>query len=563
MATRIGFLFLALCGCLDTTADVATPSDAVDAASASPLDVATATSMPPTSDAAMAEPAALVCGNGVREGAELCDGPDCPTQCSATACIHAELLGAAVTCDARCVVNEISLCAAGDGCCPAGCDHGSDADCSPSCGDGVVTGDEKCEPGNSALPCPTSSACDDGDPCTADKVIGSAAQCSAQCAHMPITQTIGGDLCCPVGATVGMDSDCDPFCGDGVVSSNEKCDPAVPGSCPSSAFCAQLSDGCRRGVLVGAGCEARCELEEVQMPRSGDRCCPPGANAGNDSDCEPACGDGVVSSGEECDPNVPPGEYGRCSFSDDQCSLPGSDPCQKGVLIGDPWQCTARCSLGPREAGPRDACCPSGASSREDPDCEAVCGNGVLETEELCDDGPGSSRTCPTYEDCESLDRQGAGCSGRRLVGSAGQCTAQCESYEIEEAIVGDSCCPSSQSSATDPDCNDTGSMYGPCTWVPAYPPSYDPTTETVDPEASRPYGCDGTHAVCSAQWCTPLCDAGDTTDPEGRPGRCEKAFPYAFEVYCTTDADCPADRECGTTNSSTVKTCLRGLRSP
>ena len=458
MANRITWLLIMLCGCFESTAvDDAKKTDAETqptAASDSVLpsrgdagDVASAASS--TADAA--------CGNGVREGSELCDG-DCPTACSPTPCFHVELVGAAASCDARCEVSEVVVCADADGCCATGCDHGADKDCSPSCGDGVISGTEKCEPESVALPCPGSNECDDGDPCTEDKVIGSAQQCSAQCAHMPITRRVAGDQCCPAGANIASDADCEAFCGDGVVSGTERCDAAVPGSCPTPSSCALLTEGCERSVLVGTGCDAHCELDRIRTAQNGDQCCPPGATVGTDTDCEPRCGDGVVSGNEECDPHTPAGEYGRCPASSNDCSLPAGDPCLLAVLVGDPQQCNARCTFEPREAGAQDACCPSGASSQDDPDCSPVCGNGLVEDGELCDSGPGSSNPCPTERTCRVEL-----CNARTIVGSG--CTAECVD-EVVPVFDGDGCCPSGATQSSDNDCRDGASGYwGECSW--------------------------------------------------------------------------------------------------
>ena len=44
-----------------------------------------------------------ICGNGVREAAELCDGADCPSECKLLdACLVATLIGSVTTCDAHC-----------------------------------------------------------------------------------------------------------------------------------------------------------------------------------------------------------------------------------------------------------------------------------------------------------------------------------------------------------------------------------------------------------------------------------------------------------------------------
>lgn len=490
------------------------------------------------------------CGNGVREATETCDGPDCPTSCPSFSCVRMELLGTATACDAACSATEITACMSGDGCCPQGCNPGSDADCSTSCGDGVVSGTERCEPGSSALPCPTPSACDDGDPCTVDKVIGSAQQCSAECAHMSITQSASGDRCCPVGAHIGTDADCEPYCGDGVVSDHEQCDPAIRGSCPTQATCDLITDGCSRGVLVGTGCNAHCEPETIRAPQSGDQCCPPGANVSTDSDCEPRCGDGVVSAREECDPNTAADDYGRCPASDSDCGLPASDPCLRGVLIGDPAQCSARCSFEPRETGPRDACCPSGASSLDDPDCAAVCGNGVLEEGETCDSGPGTTKPCPTTRSCSSEL-----CNARTIVGSG--CMSECID-EVIQALDGDGCCPSGATASSDNDCHDGAEGYwGECSWPGSYAAGWTEAEPLAPPSASRRYGCDGELSVCIHYSCTPTCEAGQTHTPDGWTGYCQTdAHPPVFEIFCDDQERCPAPRQCVTTAQNSRKLC-------
>ncbi len=73
------------------------------------------------------------CGNGTLEPGERCDG-DCAEACDdLDACHVGVLLGGASTCDARCEVVAIDVCADGDGCCPIGCTDAEDDDCPSSC----------------------------------------------------------------------------------------------------------------------------------------------------------------------------------------------------------------------------------------------------------------------------------------------------------------------------------------------------------------------------------------------------------------------------------------------
>ena len=94
---------------------------------------------------------------------------------------------------------------------------------------------------------------------------------------------------------------CLAVCGDGVVEESETCDIAIPtgqpGACPDDC---DSGDPCIVGTLLHAGtCVDRCDDETITEPEHGDGCCPPGANAINDDDCEPVCGNGVCEPGEE------------------------------------------------------------------------------------------------------------------------------------------------------------------------------------------------------------------------------------------------------------------------
>lgn len=208
------------------------------------------------------------CGNGVLESGETCDPPatcDTDAKCrSNDACITTTLAGDASKCTASCETSEIMSCRSGDGCCPKGCNNGNDTDCSASCGDGVVSGTETCEPSSSTKPCPAS--CDDGDPCTKDLRTGTPEQCNVACTNMPITKAMNGDQCCPKGANAVSDSDCAAVCGNGVVESGEVCD----GNCVSSC---DDGDACTSDQLVGskANCDAQCMQTDtssgcVQIP---------------------------------------------------------------------------------------------------------------------------------------------------------------------------------------------------------------------------------------------------------------------------------------------------------
>jgi hypothetical protein len=102
-----------------------------------------------------------------------------------------------------------------------------------------------------------------------------------------------------------------------------------------------------------------------------------------------------------------------------------------------------------------DGCCPQGcknsANGGNDNDCvvQPGCGNGLLDTDETCDDT--SSTKCLTT--CSNGDA----CSKSVLSGSAQACSLKCMPTQITGCISGDGCCaPGCKNSAnggTDDDC--------------------------------------------------------------------------------------------------------------
>ena len=173
----------------------------------------------------------ISCGDGLVSPGEKCDvaieaGPGaCPADCPKVAdCVRSVLTGR--DCQAECLVLARE-CADADGCCPQGCSVEADDDCSDHCGDGIVQEDEgeTCEPDAQSGPaCPTQADCDDGDPCTVDMLIGSAANCNPSCAHATISMLEAGDQCCPAGGNANTDGDCEAECGNQVEEPGEECD---------------------------------------------------------------------------------------------------------------------------------------------------------------------------------------------------------------------------------------------------------------------------------------------------------------------------------------------------
>ena len=196
---------------------------------------------PMGADATADSDCAKSCGNGVVEPGETCDPSEtCPVCKSDDVCLATTAAGAADSCTLSCSVALLERCLPGDGCCPKGCSAYTDSDCSTTCRDGRIDAKETCEPGSNT-PCPAS--CDDKEPCTQDFQTGSADNCNVRCTHLPITQAIAGDQCCPKGASANTDSDCAATCGNRKVEGTEQCD-----------------DG---NLVSGDGCSADCKKEST------------------------------------------------------------------------------------------------------------------------------------------------------------------------------------------------------------------------------------------------------------------------------------------------------------
>jgi cysteine-rich repeat protein len=269
-------------------------------------------------------------------------------------------------------------------CCQPGV---SALDCQPQCGDAVMSGNERCDtaitegPGACPTRCVAQTAC---DPVTLEGV-----GCQAHCVKHSVTKAQPGDGCCPVGATAATDSDCKTDCGNGVVEPGETCD--FKSGCP---VC-ESADRCMLVTSKGsaATCDLECSVKLVTACRSGDGCCPTGCRRDTDSDCSASCGDGKVDSSafETCEP----GSATPCATSCDD-----KNGCTRDEMTGSPDTCNVQCShwqITALTAG--DGCCPDGATSDGDPDCDPDCGNSIKEKGEDCDDGnladgDGCSRSC-------------------------------------------------------------------------------------------------------------------------------------------------------------------------
>ena len=421
---------------------------------------------PPGATHAADTDCAAMCGDGIVDPGETCDG-NCPVYCpTPSACLIAEVVGSADDCTAHCVLTEVTTCELADamgntdGCCPPGCTDATDDDCSRGCGNGTIDTTER-ETCDIAVPqtvppqpgvCPMSCT-DDGDRCTEERLV-SAGTCNAICVHVPITDLRPGDGCCPLGtvANFSLDPDCDHKCGNGIVERPfEICDPGAftpatedtpgstgcPASCPSDA-------ACTRYVLQGRveTCSAHCVAMPIIGCAGGDGCCPAGCTIASDSDCAAICGDGVVSNNESCDRAITAGFPGACPRTCDD-----ADACTLDFASGSPEGCTRTCIHQPVTGClSGDGCCPIGCTAGNDGDCSPQCGDKLIGAGETCDP-PG---TCPT-----TCADDGDPCTAEQLTGSAATCTGACRHVPITQCSGNDrdACCPTGCTAASDGDC--------------------------------------------------------------------------------------------------------------
>jgi len=173
------------------------------------------------------------CDPGITSGAGKCPSiKDCDDN---NVCTKDALSGGA--CTLKCTNTAVTANPyKKDGCCPAGANSKTDADCKSSCGNGVLETGEKCDTGIKSGPgkCKTLKDCDDKDKCTIDTLVGSG--CSSECKNTPRQPDPNTkDGCCPKGHTLKTDADCLPPCGP---DRTENCtNPCKDVTCPSGQYC--------------------------------------------------------------------------------------------------------------------------------------------------------------------------------------------------------------------------------------------------------------------------------------------------------------------------------------
>ncbi len=373
-----------------------------------------------------------MCGNGVKDPGEDCDDMN--------------------THDGKC--DDGSPCNVGDTC-PTGVCHGDGCshDCkSQGCGNDRLDPGEICDDGGTSDgKCMDGSPCGKTMPCATGKCMPDG--CSADCLSKEVCGNGIVDLgeVCDDGNTVSGDScesDCQSGtgCGNGIIDPNEECDDGNQvdtDDCHNNCKVNVCGDGVRDitgtshhedcdpgsgGVpLETANCNIDCttptcgdgKINPLFMPDGvhGEQCDDPGNND-DMKDCTShclinVCGDdhpdlNGVNHHEQCDD----GNQIENDGCTNECTIPNcgngivdmGEECDLGSANSDSGQCLtschlARCGDNKVEAGV-EQCDGTAGPQPCAADCHhEVCGNGIIDPGEQCDDGgttngDGCSSTC-------------------------------------------------------------------------------------------------------------------------------------------------------------------------
>ncbi len=344
--------------------------------------------------------ACALCGNGLVEVGEECDEGHIDAPANATE-----------GCNDLCRIVEPWSCPmAGQPC--------------ELCGDGVIDAFESCDDGNNANDDGCDSTCqvELGFDCSGDECV--AAACGdgfvagdEECDDGNLQSGDGCSFVCDVEKGFSCEGALGcrrTECGDGILEGEEQCDDGSQcgGGSDAGSDCTADPASCELGAdacvpQAGDGCSDDCTLE------MGYKCPAPGLP------CEPAeCGDGVAEGAEQCDDGSQcdgGSDDGEDCTTDDTACVAGGGSC--GPLAGD--GCSDDCLLEPGYHCPVDG----------EPCEPTICGDGLVQGLEACDDGSQCDGGTDDGEDCTTDDTAcvagGGSCGTADGDGCAADCTVE------------------------------------------------------------------------------------------------------------------------------------------
>ncbi len=414
------------------------------------------------------------------------------------------------------------------------------------CGNLVLQSPEECDDGNLVA----------GDGCSSNCTIELGA-CCGQCLNSTSNVTVPGSSQCTDGVTARAcgevilgcnesetarltftldgtcsEASCNDLCGNGMLDPGEECDDGnLIGGDGCSAMCTIERGSCCGGCLdpnTGTRVESTCFDNTTDCKIAGVCILPPFTQffstftldgvCVNESKCsELVCGNLVLQSPpEECDDgNLIDGDgcSSNCTFEGSCCTqclntamvfLPGKSNCTQSITnsqcaaLPDPCEEISGATLS-RTFTVGGACNSS--------TCEGLCGNGILDPGEECDDdnlvgGDGCSATCLNETQCCDFDSPFLPCV------SLAPSDAACDLALNKSSCLEQTCCTLEEdtisfTAATDPAC--CVAVQGIPTTEFVQPCCFNNDTVSVAPECCTGFG--GTLGVCIGACCRQCID--------------------------------------------------------